>query len=1073
MCLVAILGGSSQAHALHTRRDIGMRVRSRLTAAICDKALTASSDGDGYGADLSVLVEVDLLNVFNLIEQMQALWLAPLEVLFSLGALIYILGWHSTLAGAATTCFLLPFLVYSLQNTIVKMSALMQARDARVAVVTEILDMIKPIKLCNWQGFFGRRIDAAREAELRTTARIAYINGFLAFLTSLTPTLLVTVSFGMSFFLGRNLTSDTVFPALALFANISRSVAVLPQVAMLYQAGTISYLRAREFLNCREKMHLVPLGGEEPADGCRGVRVTGADFDVPGNAGEAKPLLLNCNIRVPPRALVAISGPVGSGKTTLLRAILGEVEPRHGKVVVGGKVAYAPQDPFLINGTIRQNITFGLDFNAEWYSRVLDACALVADLSMMAGGDATFLGGTGAALSGGQKSRVALARVVYSKPEVAVLDDPFAAIDRNVQKQLISNLFGPDGLLKDCACVVSSSTPALTRTAQKVYLIDNLKIKEVEVDRSQSPALDSGPNQTRHDETLAMPVDSKQVMKFAYGAVHTISKDAGSNLAGTQGHQPLEQDTECTALLGKGRPDDVAPLSETEAVGFGTYLDFFNSASSGGWVIALSLVMGTKIIDVVAVYYLRLMSEEVLPLSGKLRLLLFTTLSVSSALGSFLFVVLVFRLCLIPASSKIHRKLTEGVLGSKFVFIDTTPIGQIINRFTNDINKVDTPISGGLLKVTALAAMILIVVSVLGCAVPVSILIMVPVALIYYKIQAYYLYGYLQLRRWENNSRGPILNALNEMLLGQEVIRSCGRVRFFQDRARGSIDDHALAAGIMLYQGISPAALGMVMNYTMQITNLLTLMMQASATLEADMVSMQRLNQYSALPPEESESASTITPPSSWPATPVIKFRNYSARHRPGAPLCLRNLDVTIAAGERVAVVGRTGAGKSSLSLALLRALQCVEPGGHIEIDGIDIALIPRTELRRRIAVIPQDPVAFRGTLRENLDPIHDRHEDEIRAVVRECRLPEALGMATTADPLEYEIAKCGSNMSAGQTQLVAIARAMLARRKIIILDEATAAVDRQLDELIQSLLERDFQGSTIIAIAHKLESVV
>ncbi|KAH8884193.1 P-loop containing nucleoside triphosphate hydrolase protein [Thozetella sp. PMI_491] len=1102
--LVGLVQGLGSAHALLLLRKIGMRVRSGLTALVCDRGLEHASIASG-AADPSILIEVDLSSVFMLVESMNSFWVLPLQIVVSLAAVMYILGWLSVLIGCGCVLLIVPLLLFALHFLARGMGRVLAAKDARLSLIKHTLARIKHIKLFGWQKIFEEKIDAARGDEMKAVSRVAYPSITIVVLTNVLPVILVSVSFGTHLALGGSLPSAVVFPCLILFNTVTRASSSLPRTLLMYQGASISYQRVRNFILTS------PTNGEGCGDyesriddEAIDVSLEEAAFDAPGDYNDTeRPLLKKCTLQASPGCLTVIRGSVGAGKTTLVRAILGEIRPKKGSVHVSGRIAYAPQKPFLINGSIRENILFGLPLDASWYGRVVKATCLDADFASLADGDGTSLEGTGTTLSGGQQSRVALARAIYSRRPLVVLDDPLVAVDATVQRRLVENVLGPNGILKDCTRIVTTSSKALIELADAVYTISDgaltlagLKLLE-EVTTTSSEARDI-PRSTLDFDVPGTPLEPSDPSWTSSRS--TLSESIPLTLA--TGTQRTDADLEMAPLLATPLPSTAGLLDlGVGSVKMGTYLSYLKSGKRWGWPLVMVTAVVCILFNIGAIGALQAAAEDFDTIGHSSKLGLYAISGTLGALLTIPFVLSATFLCVIPASRAIHARLVSGLVHSKFSFFDTTPLGHILNRFTNDMNRVDTSVNSGFLVLVMIGLIIVFSLLAVIFSSPASMLYLIPVMFIYRFLQSYYMHACRQLRRLDNNARNPILNVAGEMRSGFAVILAYEQGDFFRQRARDLIDEHVrvwmpflcldvwlqlrlyglacavgvLTASLLLIVDAPSSTLGFVMNFVLQVTGLLGAVVQILANLEADLISLERIYRYAHNTPEEDYSDENQLP-TTWPADPTITIENYNASYRPGGTLCLRKINVSIEAGERIAIVGRTGAGKSSLVLALMRALDAgaVRPGSRISIDGRDIlSEVSIPELRKRITIIPQEPVVFSGTMRENLDPLGVKAESDLQDAVAMCNLAKALGIEEDDDPLEYRIAEWGSNLSTGQAQLLAIARAIAENRRIVIIDEATASVDHATVTLINDVMKRAFEGSTVLTIAHHIASVI
>ncbi|CAG9990016.1 unnamed protein product [Clonostachys byssicola] len=1099
--LASLMAGATEAHMKLQLRKIGVQLRSALTSLLCDQCMSAT-DGKESGADPAVLIEVDCGKVFDLVEQYHVLWMAAVQSAISIAALVLLLGWQSVLAGAISPFVMMPMLAYTTSRISQRMTDFIEAKDTRVRLITQVIKQIKQIKLDALAYLFERKIDDQRATELEKYKAIAKLNSCMVFLVYVLPPALISVTFGTSILLGHSLPSSVVFPALAFCFNITRSVSLLPRLVMLYYGGRISFGRIQGFLLAANdekdttSQNIVLNPHDIPRTGSVGFRIRDCEIAFPGST---KTLLQIRNIEASSASLLVISGPVGCGKTTLIRSIIGEIRPPVGDIEIQGNMAYAPQKPFLVSGTIRDNILFGLPFDGPFYKKVLVAVTLNSDLARLPAGDATILGGTGVALSGGQKARIGLARAIYSRREVIVLDDPLAAVDAKVRSHLINRLFGSRGLLKDTLQIVTTSSDALMAQADKLYVIRDGILSETDPP-SRAHEEDIGDFPDEELETRQeLDKFTSSTSSICYGSI----KPNASNRA--MSPRPVN-DEETAPLLSRTRPGDPAPDTTDSPVRLGTYLRFLKLAKPGGWLVVLMTAAASKLLDILAVYFLKLSSQEFESQGHSFKLAYYSVCALVGGLLSSVFVLVAYFLCVIPSSRSIHAELTKGILRSKFSFFDTTSLGDILNRFTNDINKIDTTVSAGLIGIVALCVTATASVLIIVAATPISILYLAPIGLVYFAIQAYYLHACRQLRRLEVLARGPILNTASEMRVGASVIGTFNQEAAFKEKANNVIDNHIriwapfvaldcwlmlrlqllsstdlmdqsiiqlLSAGLLLWLRTPASTLGLVMNFQIQITSQFNNLVQLRANLEADITSAERVWACAAEEPEN-QPDDEIRPPASWPQNAAITFSSYTASYKPNDQPCLHNLNFTIQPGEHVAVVGRTGAGKSSLTLALLRALHHHQGlAGTIEIDGLNISDIDLMTLRKRITMIPQEPALFGGTVRNNLDLEGARTDEQLREALELCQMSRIFNLEPDQDPLEYPISDFGANLSGGQIQILALSRAILEKNDIVIMDEATAAMDAPTMAIIHRVIKHRFRHHTVITITHHIESAL
>jgi len=833
--------------------------------------------------------------------------------------------------------------------------------------------------------------------------------------------------------------------------------------------------------------------------------------------------------------LVGVAGPVGSGKTSLLCSILGDVPRNGGRVVIRGSIAYCAQEPWIQNASLRDNVLFGQPYDAHFYARVLSACALEADLAILAHGDSTEIGERGINLSGGQKARVALARACYARADVYLLDDVLSAVDAEVGAHLVLKCVR--GLLTEMGCTVV----LVTHHTHWLHVCDHvLMLKANGTIEQQGPPSEltslprANSNSTlsalsheeeihEHPPTAASAVPGGLSAKPESNHVPLSVKDPptlmtgrNTNSEGTNANRNTASATASTKESTKevlkhdsksppsassklvldeqrerGTVSKVVWLSYARALGwwsilFVLVLYAISQASTmlsswwlGEW--AASDQSGSKIWFYLGVYSIMTLAASVL-IYGR---------SIANAVNA------------LRASRYIHEKAMVAVVRAPIAFFDSNPLGRIINRFSVDLQKVDTAIS------PAAGAFVMYGVQLIGTiAVMVAnaweiVVCMLPLTLFYISVASYYRRSSRELQRLDAISKSPIYTSFSECLNGALTIQAFGANMRFALSSRNKFD-YNMRAGFVAYaanrwlsvrleflsnillaatafvsiitvrmNGTGPRAAGMAglaLSYAPGMTDNLNWMLRQFTTLETNMVSVERLEQYSHLEGEEHLSETQFQPVEpEWPQHGGIKFDEVCMRYRENLPDVLAGLTLEIGPAEKIGIVGRTGAGKSSILVCLFR--MCELRAGSISIDGLDVSKLPLHKLRSRLAIIPQDPIMFSGTLRTNLDPFDEHLDEELWETLRQCSIDEAMQAhpAGLARPIEEK----GSNLSMGQRQLVCMARAFLKRTRILVLDEATASVDMSTDEIIQETLRRELSHATVLTIAHRLDTVM
>lgn len=1052
---------------------------------------------------------------------MHYMWSGPSIILVTLWILYRILGWFA-LIGLGLLIVFIP-----IQNKIFAKMSKYRAlatkySDERIKKMQEAIYGIRVIKFYCWEESILDTLVAIRHLELKAVTKIIFVKAFTAIITSAIPTFACILTFlAFANFSDIVLTPALIVPSLIFFSRLRMPLFLLPMLASFISDGKVSLKRVEEFMHAEE----LDFSPETELLSDNSVVISNGNFEWDSSESENQSEsatedgkanskgedefiptnphfkgINNLNIVLPRNKLIAVVGPIGSGKSSLLSALVGEMKSdKNTKVTFCGSVGYSPQQAWIQNATIRENITFGRPFSAKVYHAVLKACALEKDLRLFQDGDQTEIGEKGVNLSGGQKQRINLARLAYSEADIVLMDDPLSAVDAHVGRHLFQHLIR--GYLHNKTRILVTHQLHFLKQVDVIVLMNNGRVEAMgsftELNRKNSAFIRlmaslAEEEQESPESPMAEDVNTSPI---------TVNE---GNFAASSGTMPAYDDYEDTAK-------SAARLMSREertygSVSLSVFLEYVRFA--GGLPIAIAVILGAASVQgsrllsdwFATTYYDEATDKVTMALNTFMIRYFFIGLTVALSGAAF---STMLSLAGITAGRRLFREATLGVLRAPTVFFDTNPVGRIINRFSKDQDAIDNLLPESLRGVLSTFMNIIFALAVVVFSSSFSLVFIIPSLFIYYHYQKLYRDASRELKRLDNLSKSPLVAQFSETLTGLTTIRAYGRQKMFIDRNMSLLDNNnqaiflqtsserwaanrleifgaifAFTALICCYfYGVSSTLMGLSVGYALDISISLNWGIRQVADMESQIVSTERLSHYANNLPREgvdstnpgSLQVASADLSSSWPEHGSIKFDGATLTYRPDLPPVLNNINVEIKAGERVGIVGRTGAGKSSILMALFRITELCE--GRILIDGVDIRNIPLKQARSPISIIPQDPVIFSGTIRSNLDPFGIYSDSQLWDALERAHLNHSVsGME---GKLDADVAENGENLSVGQRQLLCLARALLRQNRILVLDEATANIDLETDSLVQKCIRKDFSKCTILTIAHRLNTVI
>ncbi len=809
--------------------------------------------------------------------------------------------------------------------------------------------------------------------------------------------------------------------------------------------------------------------------------------------------LQNISIDFIPGSLTAVVGRVGSGKSSLVSAVLGEMQKTGGNVSLTGSVAYVAQTAWIFNDTLRNNILFGNEFDEALYKKAIEVSALGPDLDILPAADLTSIGEKGINLSGGQKQRVSIARAVYSNADIYIFDDPLSALDSHVGQSVFDNCISNKGALGDKLRLLITNQVSVLPECDSIVLLEHGKL------RNQGTYNDlvrnDGAFREIVNEIKAVNEKEDDSVNDKTGMGEKKSKSASSK----EETHPKKEAT---------KANDKLIQAEDRNVGNIKLRSYYKYALACGGVVLFSIVLLiwllTVVIGIGTSYWLAFWSDEQTEefetgTTGR-GLAFYIGIYFALGFGYAIFVAIQnvsFLILALRASNTMHKSALNSVLRAPMSFFDTTPIGRILSRFSRDVGAIDTNLP------QAFSQMMTTVLQLIGSYILIAFIIppflgaAIPVTLGYWLLQRFFNRTSLEVKRLDSISKSPIYAHFSETLSGLSTLRAYGKQESAIKDNRDMIDGNTrayfafiasnrwfsmyleiLGSTLIFFTALisviapgrsTPAQLGLSLSYSLQVTGILGFTIRSITELEAQMSSVERLEHYAKELPQEDDAIRDYSnyldedkPGENWPAEGRVEINNISMRYREGLNLVLKGVSLKIAAGEKVGVIGRTGSGKSTLMVALLRLVELA--GGTIKVDDVDLKGLGLEHIRSSITIIPQDSVLFSGTIRFNLDPFDQYSEAELWDALEKSSMKQFVVQFDGG--LDAIVSEYGENLSAGQRQLICLTRALLRNSKILILDEASSSLDAETDRLIQESIRKHLKDATILTIAHRLSTL-
>jgi len=993
--------------------------------------------------------------------------------------------------------FVYAFLGPALSSLVMNIGAVYEQRmrvlDERTKLTSNLFKSIKSVKLYAWEIPFASRISEVRVKELALLRIAGRINTLISTATQFSSEYVAMAIFICFLYFRRGtLSPEVIFPSLLLLNYVAMSLVELPRLFTQGRNGLVSCGRLYDFMSQptdRKQNFVHNLAGvqgfDEPA-----VDVEGITSSWNGENEEAKIALVDVTLRAGRGDLVCIVGRVGSGKTALLRSLSGDLSIIKGSVTLNGSLSYGAQDPWLQNMSFRENILFGQVLDEVWYEKVLDACELLKDVESMPDGHDTNVGERGISLSGGQKARVALARAVYSRSDIIFLDDVLSAVDEHVSAALITKLLSVDGLLANRTVILATNNIKVLSYSSQIIA---LKEKEVAEVSSFSEVV------INKEKSLIFQL----VQEFGHAEDLNKAHDHfGKRIEAAKNRKRLEPTTsEKPAQFAEF--DVYAKHSDEEEEKIVHSLDpfwryFFLSRPWFTWFALVILIIALLFRNIVIAYLGVIASHDFTSLfDARYHFIAYFSIITLAAILAFANLYFVTVPISLGNAQILHDKMLWSTMRAPMTFFDINSLGRLINRFTGDLGSMDAFAQAGSVVLRAFLNILLTLIPIIMGA-PQLLILLIPLVWYANSTRRSYVPAQRKITRISASANSPILAHAEDSLKGQMTVRAFNQKERFEDSFVDYVNYWSKAAffrdtftqwlnlrihlttvlltfgaamGMTQLAGwgiIGASYAGVILNFCERCGQMIGVFISRLAHTEVQGVSLERVLEYIDMKNEAAYRIEATQPSEAWPQSGRVSFDNLAVRYNSDGPEVLRNLSLSINRGEKIGVVGRTGSGKSTLTMAIFRMIEASK--GNIEIDGIDTRTLGLADLRSRLSIVPQDSQIFDASVRVNLDPLHTVDDARLWEILELCHLKSHF---QKYQGLDTELIDSGSELSRGQAQLLCLGRALVHNGRVLVLDEATASVDHQTDKIVQETIRKNLSDRTIITIAHRLNTII
>ncbi|XP_032671366.1 probable multidrug resistance-associated protein lethal(2)03659 [Odontomachus brunneus] len=1081
-------------YTVHYAMHLGLKVKIACTTLVYQKILRLSNsvlDSETSVGQMVNFLSSDITRLETSLIDLHYIWIAPIQMVMILYFMFPLVGW-SGLLGMSVLLLFIPFEAFLARKIIPLTLKMAERSDHRLRLMNQVIAGLQVIKMYVWEIPFANLVEKARKREMNVIKKFSILKQLALTLDCYVPRLCLFVTVLSYVLFGNFINAEKVYLVTAYF-NVLRNSMIFGFAMGLHQLVQVlvSSRRLEKFMMHAEIVKTAKEPCQKSTKDPFALRMIDVNAKWQDDAKEDT--LCKINLTVLPGSFVVIVGPVGSSKSSLLHVILQELPLASGSIESHGRINYVSQQPWIFASSVKQNVLFGQEMDKSRYDRVIKVCQMESDISSFSHGDRTIVGERGINLSGGQRARLNLARAIYKDADIYLLDDPLSAVDSHVSRRIVDECIC--GFLKEKTRILVTHQLQYLPLADQIIVMTNGGIQQ----------------KGTFNELQDMGLDFMKLLKTVDAEDEEIQKKKSELTQRQISTREINTNEDADSI------DSPVETRETMAKGRMSGRVFFAyfKASKRPYMIMLMMLvfLVNQIVsggsDYFIAFWVNIESSSWRkndngttefvwqgPLSRDATVYVYSAMIAIIILLWQFQTFVYFSVCM-WSSINLHSDMFRSIMRATMYFYNTNPAGRILNRFARDINIVDLMLSMCVFDIIVIGLGLISVIVIVVAITPWLAIPTVACACIFIFFRTIYISTSRAVKRLEGITRSPIFDHLGASLQGLTTIRAFNAEKTLVADLCRHQDLNSSACFLFLatsrtfgfyidlicqlYIGVIIIAftmfdslavvgnIGLILTQIMSLTNTLQWGIRQTAELESQLTSIERILEYSNLEEEPMiDSKPETKPPDDWPMKGLVEFKNVKLRYSHHDDYILRNISFTVLPEEKIGIVGRTGAGKSSLINALFR-LACVE--GEIFMDGISTGAIALHDFRSKISIIPQEPFLFTGSLRQNLDPFDQYSDAVLWQALEDVEMKDTI--SDLAAGLNTKVSDEGSNFSVGQRQLLCLARAIIKNNRIMVLDEATANIDPYTDSLIQKTVRTKFVNCTVFTVAHRLNTIM